>query len=250
MLDDLTKYATAVPIPNQEADTIARAFVNNFVLKHAIPEEILSDNGSNFISELFKNTCKLLKIKNVYTAPYHPESNGALERTHRTLKEHLRIYVNEDLNNWDTWIPFAIFTFNTTPHTNTGYTPHELVYGTRIKLPISLKNKPQAVYNYDNYVFELKYLLQKTHEIARANQIQNKEKSKQQYDKKINEKTFKIGDKVLMKNLNIQGQGRKLNQIYNGPYEVIGIPSNTNTEINIRGKNKIYHNNILKRFKE
>lgn len=250
MIDDLTKYACAVPIINQEADTIARAFVNNFVLHHSIPEEILSDNGSNFVSELFKNTCKLLKIKNIYAAPYHPETNGALERTHRTLKEYLRIYVNENLNNWDVWIPFAIFTFNTTPHSSTGYSPHELVYGIKINLPTSLKNKPQAIYNYDNYYFELRYLLQKSHEIARQNQIRNKEKAKENYDTKLNKKQFKMGDKVLIQKLNIKGQGRKLNQLYDGPYEVTGIPSDVNTEINIKGKNKVFHNNILKKYIE
>jgi len=52
----------------------------------------------------------LLKINKIQTTTYHPESNGALERSHRTLAEYLRHYVDEDQTNWDEWIPFAMFT--------------------------------------------------------------------------------------------------------------------------------------------
>ena len=127
--DLLTKYSKAIPISNQEANTVSKEFVTKIVLEHGIPEKILTDQGTNFLSEIFKNTCKLLKINKIQTTAYHPESNGALERSHRTLAEYLRHYINEDQTDWDEWIPYAMFTYNTTPHTATGYTPFELVYG-------------------------------------------------------------------------------------------------------------------------
>jgi len=68
-----------------------------------------------------------LKINKIQTTAYHPESNGALERSHRTLAEYLRHYVGEDQTDWDEWIPFAMFTYNTTPHTAIDYTLFELV---------------------------------------------------------------------------------------------------------------------------
>jgi len=78
---------------------------------------------------MFKNICKLLHINKIQTTAYHPESNGALKRSHRTLTEYLHHYINADQIDSDEWIPYAIFIYNTTPHTATGYIRFELVYG-------------------------------------------------------------------------------------------------------------------------
>ena len=79
---DLTKFMAAIPIATQDAETVARAFVQNIALKYGIPEVILTDQGANFLSDLFANVCKLLQIKNTQTTAFHPESNGSLKRGH------------------------------------------------------------------------------------------------------------------------------------------------------------------------
>jgi len=94
--DSLTKFSKAIPIPNQEANMISKEFVTKIILKHGVSAKILIDQGTNFLSKIFKNMCKLLKINKIQTTAYHPESNGALERSHRTLAEYLRHYVDED----------------------------------------------------------------------------------------------------------------------------------------------------------
>jgi len=66
---------------------VAREFITKIICEHDILETVLMDQGTNFLSEVFKNVCKLLKITKVQTTAYHPESNGALERLHRTLIE-------------------------------------------------------------------------------------------------------------------------------------------------------------------
>jgi IS30 family transposase len=126
--DELSKYTLAVPIKQQDAMTVARAFVEEIVLKFGIPQSVLTDQGSNFMSEVFANVCKLLKIKIIKCTAYHPQSNGALGRTRRVLVEYLRCFILEDQSNWDKWLTYATFVFNTTPHTSTGYTPHEAQY--------------------------------------------------------------------------------------------------------------------------
>jgi len=73
--------------------TIARAFVEEIILKFGIPQTILTDQGSNFMSEVFRNVCKLLKIKKIKCTAYHPQTNGALERTHRVLVEYLWCFI-------------------------------------------------------------------------------------------------------------------------------------------------------------
>jgi len=94
--DSLTKFSKAISIPNQEANAISKEFVTEIILEHGIPEKILTDQGTNFLSEIFKNTCKLLKIDKIQMTVYYSESNDALERSHRTLAEYLRHYINKD----------------------------------------------------------------------------------------------------------------------------------------------------------
>jgi transposase InsO family protein len=71
----------AVPIQQQDAMTVARVFLGQIILKFGIPQVLLTDQGSNFLRDLFANVCKLLRFKRIKTSPYHPQTNGALERT-------------------------------------------------------------------------------------------------------------------------------------------------------------------------
>jgi hypothetical protein len=182
--DDLSKFVNAIPIPQQDAETVARELVLNIILKIGTPKQILTDQGTNFLSDLFKNVCKLLRIKKLQTAAFRPESNGGLERSHRVLAEYLRHYVNEGQTNWDQWVPYAMYVYNTTAHSATGYTPFELVYGFQSTLPLTLHETPSTQYSYDDYVMELKGRLQTAHEIARQRLMTAKEKSKEYFELK------------------------------------------------------------------
>ena len=166
----MSKFTVAIPIAQQDALTVARAFVEQVILIFGIPQSLLTDQGSNFLSELFANTCKLLKVKRVKTSAYHPQTNGALERTHRVLIEYLRCYILENQTDWDKWIPYATFMFNTTPHSATGHTPFELLFGRRANIPGILQKEAIDVrYNYESYAQELQTRLQACHKVARTN---------------------------------------------------------------------------------
>jgi len=142
--DELSKYTIAIPIEQQDAVTVAKAFVEEIVLKFGIPQMILIDQGSNFMSEIFTNVCMLLKIKKIKRTAYHPESNGAL-RGLRVLVEYLRCFILEDQSNWDKWLPYATFVFNTTPHTAKGFAPHEL-FGRKPNIPgVLQKESPETI---------------------------------------------------------------------------------------------------------
>jgi hypothetical protein len=101
--DNLSKYFIAVPLQNQTAEEVTNVFVKNIVLIYGIPNEIVTDQGSNFMIDIFKRICKLFKIEKICTTAYHPESNGALERTHKTLANYLRCFCDKKINNWDEW---------------------------------------------------------------------------------------------------------------------------------------------------
>ena len=249
--DSLTKFSKAIPVDNQEAYTVAKAFVTKVVLEHGIPEKILTDQGTNFTSEMFKNTCKILKIEKLQTTAYHLENNGALERSHRTLAEYLRHYINEDQTDWDEWLPYAMFTYNTTPYATTGLTPFELVYGHRANLPTALSKPPKLTYSYEDYAQELRERIRATNQVAREHTKHEKEKAKQQFDKKANRETFRVGDQVLLHDETVRrGRSKKLDSQWIGPYVILEKHNDVNYTIKIKRKMLRVHANRLKAFIE
>jgi transposase InsO family protein len=239
--DDLTKFCEAIPIPTQDADTIARAFVSRVILRHGAPKSLLTDQGANFLSNLFKSICKLLKIKKLQTTPFHPQANQ-VERSHKPLAEYLRSYVNADQDNWDEWVDFAIFTYNTTPHSTTGFTPFELVYGRKAELPSATRKSPQPLYSYDDYMKELKYRLQTSHAIAREKISVRKTQNKKYYDSHTRAYAFNVGDWVLLKKM---VRENKLSALYEGPFKIVAINSDVNCTIKRRKKEVRVHFNLL-----
>jgi len=150
------------------------------------------------MNEVFKNTCKILNITKIQSTMFHPESQGSSEQSHCVLAEYLRHYVGADQTNWNQWIAFATYVYNTTQHSTTGFTPFELLFGNPSILPSALKGPPQPQYNYDDYVSKLKGWLQTVHQQAHKNLTVSKGKSKGQYDKTAKTLKLQVGDKVLL----------------------------------------------------
>lgn len=164
--------------------------------------------------------CNFLEIKQHFSTPYHPESIGSLERNHRCLNEYLRSFTNEYQSDWDEWIKYYEFTYNTTPHTHHNFTPFELIFGRKANLPqdsIEASNEP--IYNFEALKNEVQYKLQKSHEIAHQKLLEQKQLRKIQYDKETNPIEIEINDTVYLKN-EIR---RKLDSFYIGPYIVTKI---------------------------
>ena len=74
-VDYATKYSVLVALKNQEAETVAEALIGIFT-NMGFPKEILTEQGSNFMSELMKELCRLLKMSKLESSPYHPQKNG------------------------------------------------------------------------------------------------------------------------------------------------------------------------------
>lgn len=243
--DDLSKFSLGIPLPNHTAQTVAEAFTVHFVCIHGIPDTILTDQGTDFMSKTFTEMCKLLKINKINSSAFHPQSQGGLERSHRTLKEYLRSFVDIKLTNWDVLLPYFFFTYNSTEHSSTKYQPYALVYGRDVKVPIKLKAHPEPRYNYDDYISELKHNMQESHKIARENLITNKKKSKERYDIKENPIDIQVKDLVLLKD---NTSKTKLEPLWLGPFEVIAIIERENIVIRRGRKNVTIHKNNVKKY--
>ena len=134
--DQFTKWYEAIPMSNQEASTVAKAFVNVWVSRFGCPANLHSDRGSNFMSNLFQNMCKELGINRTSTTAYHPQGNAMIERTNRTIGESLAKYVCEHHNTWSDYLPLVMMAYRSAIHSVTKYSPFYLLYGRSCALPI------------------------------------------------------------------------------------------------------------------
>ena len=129
--DYFTRWTEAYPLPNQEASTVARKLVDEFFLRFSPPEQLHSDQGRNFESQIITEICKLLGIVKSRTTPYHPQSDGLVERFNRTLLNMLSMAVTERPFEWERHLPRLCLAYNTSVHPTTGYSPFSLCLGSR-----------------------------------------------------------------------------------------------------------------------
>ncbi|VDI11022.1 Hypothetical predicted protein [Mytilus galloprovincialis] len=103
-----------------------------------IPRELLTDQGSNFMSELMVEVCRLLKISKLRTSPYHAMCNGLCEKFNGVLKKMLKAYARQTPKTWDAYIPYLLFAYREVPNESTGFSPFELLYGRHIRGPLAV----------------------------------------------------------------------------------------------------------------
>jgi len=121
--DYFTKWTEAYPMPNMEAATIATLFVHNFVCRFGAPDFVHTDQGRNFESTLMSEICKLLGIVKTRTTPYHPQSDGLVERFNHTLLTMLSIVAKDREQDWDLHLPLVMMAYRTSVQESTGATP-------------------------------------------------------------------------------------------------------------------------------
>lgn len=138
---DLNKFIEAYPLNNKDTISVAKCFLNNFILRYGILSKIISDRGTEFVSNVMKEVCQILDIKQLTSTAYHHQSIGSLENTHK----------NGEPQNWSAWLPYWCFAFNTTVHTETQYTPYELVFGKQCRIPSNLTCDIGPLYNHYDY---------------------------------------------------------------------------------------------------
>ena len=132
--DYATWYLEAIPLSSIEAERIARELVK-FFSSVGIPDEILTDQGTNFMSALLQ---ELLHIKWISTSPYHPQIDGLVERFNGTLKAVLKKLTSKNQKNWDDVLPYLLFAYREVPQESTGFAPFELLYGHRVRGPLDV----------------------------------------------------------------------------------------------------------------
>lgn len=134
--DLMTRFKICIPTPDATAETTAEALYTHVFMVFGIPDTLYTDNGPAFRATLTRHLCRLLDIKNVFTAPYSSQSNGAVERSHTETLKHISAYLDSnDHSSWDTFVSSAAFVSNITVNKTLGDSPFFLMFGTAPKLP-------------------------------------------------------------------------------------------------------------------
>lgn len=136
-IDVATRYPEVVPLRNIIAKNVVKALVK-FFTQVGLPKEVQSDQGSNFTSGLFEKVMKSLGIKQYRSTAYHPQSQGAVEKFHHTLKTMIRGYCLDTGSEWDDGIGLLLFAVRDGVQESLGYSPFQLIYGHKIRGPLKV----------------------------------------------------------------------------------------------------------------
>jgi hypothetical protein len=160
MVDYFTKVAEFTPIAVKEPLSVSNAFYTQWVCRYGLPEHVTSYNGTEFAGH-FSAMLTRLGVEHICTSVAHPNSNGAVERLVRTMKETLRKHLDADVGNWLAALPHVRAAYMSKIHSALGVSPNEMLYGFQPKLPLPISGLSTVAVASVEYVRDLRYLFWK-----------------------------------------------------------------------------------------
>ena len=249
--DYFTKWAEAFPLPDKKSYTVAEAIVTEVICRLGTPHRLHSDQGGEFESHLMRDVCQLLDVGRTRTTPYRPQSDGFVERLNRTIKQMLKVLVNENRDDWDDHLPYVMMAYRATPQKSTGCTPNLMMYGREIRLPVEVMagatppDTPQCAIEYVEWV---RNVLFEAFAFARRQLKTSAERQKKAYDNGLPKLKYSAGDWVWYLYKPFTDLVMKCPWV--GPCKVIRTLGEVNVEIQTgpAEKPKVVHVDYLKRY--
>ena len=127
--DHFTKYVLAYVTPDQTAKTIAKFLYGGYISIFGAPARLLSDRGTSFTSSIIQELCEILGIQQLQTMPYHPQTNGLVERSHQMIMCMIGKLGEDKKADWPSHLAEIAHAYNATRSAVTGYSPHYLMFG-------------------------------------------------------------------------------------------------------------------------
>jgi len=251
-IDMCTRFPEAIPLKDISTNSVAEALLEIFS-RVGLPYKIHSDRGSQFTSDMMREVYRLLNVKQSITAPYHAMGNGIVENFNKTIKNVLKKVAAEKPKDWHRYLGPLMFAVRDTPQDSTGFTLFELLYGHKVRTPMTLLKRiwteeeedPEVKTAYQ-YVIDLRERVKETCELARSELAKVQIRNQRYYNRKTRERKLHVGDSVL---LLLPTERNKLTLAWRGTYKVVDIVSGVDYRIEMdSGKVKTYHINMLKRY--
>jgi hypothetical protein len=194
--------------------------MSSWITRYGVPQQILTDRGTNFLSELAYAFYKAFGINKLNTTAYRPEGNGANERSHAELRSFFAEYLDgHSPSQWRFLLNDARYSYNTAHHMALGMSPYEAVFAE--KPPLGLLGIPQQEESHQDS-FEKYYGMHRREVVKRRKMVQERlDKAQEMGQKARNKYSHKIpyqkGDWVMVKNNRLK---HKWDLKYTGPWEI------------------------------
>ena len=207
--DHFTKHVLAYVTPDQTAKTITKFLHGGYISIFGAPARLLSDRGTSFTSSIIEELCKILGIQWLQTMPYHPQTNGLVERSHQMIMCMIGKLGEDKKADRPSHLAEIAHAYNATQSAVTGYSPHYLMFGQQPRLPVNFvfptigSNKAPmreaSARNVDVYVASVRDWLRSALQEAQAQSTAEASWQKWYYDRKVGAVNLKPGDLVLVK---------------------------------------------------
>lgn len=217
VIDHLTRYVEAYPCKGETSAAAIECLRDKLFLKHSVPQTIITDKGSCFISNDFQNFCKNYGIKIKFCSTAHPETNAVCERSHDVFQRCMAKKVTNE-KNWDKFVDEVVYSYNITHHKVINMSPFFALYGRNPRLP------NENIYPVDDsFLSETQSVRHKqVKEQAYRNTIEAQVKNKKDFDKKHRELNLYPGDLVAIKiSQKIPGKVQKWQKRWIAPFKVL-----------------------------
>ena len=252
--DVYTKWTHAMAMKDQSAQSVADAFMIEFISYLGAPARVLTDQGRQFESQLFGELCRLLDIEKVRSCPYNPRNNGQVERFNATLQQMLKCYVSDNRDDWDEHLPYLCMAYRATPHESTGCSPNMMVFGIENNMPLDVMvgDPPESACASacpSEYVEWLRQTLHEVHQYADEQLASSAKSRKAYYDLKANPTVYRPGQ-YCWRWYPPAAQG-KLARGWTGPVRIMSCPTVMNCVIRLKPghvKETRVHVNALKHY--
>ena len=249
MIDQFSKWIEMAALPEQSALLIAQKFVVHFIVTFGCPLEVHTDQGRNFDGNLFKAMCDILEIAKTRTTPYHPSSNGQVERYNTVVLQMIRCYIQKKNRRWDVDLPLLAMALHSMVNRQTGYTPNRLMLGRETIQPIQLLlgTVPSVITKFDpdSWVANLSKSLNEVHTFARENLKASQHRQKRDYDLRLSQNKYHAGDLVYKIDSSSKiGHSKKLKSPWIGPYLVVSANFPLYKIKDRKGESVIHHDRL------
>ena len=144
--DHLSKGVILEGCKNTETEHIIDLLIKRFYRYHGVPSAIISDQGGQFVSHLWKRLYEILQINQHILTAYHPETDGSTERANAEVEKLLRWLINHQQDDWVDWLPIVELTLNGRESASTGTSAFFLSHGYHLE-PLQLAEGPSERYN-------------------------------------------------------------------------------------------------------